>query len=56
MLFFDVVHYWNWGLYYKTLRTGNVRQMDRFSNKAVPHIVVHNHTTFDKQTSLLQKL
>jgi hypothetical protein len=55
-MLFHAVQYWKWGMYYKTLLTCNVRQMDRFSNKAVPHIVVHNHTTFDKHTSLLQKL
>ncbi len=32
------------GLYYKTLRTRNVRKIDILRNKLVPYIVNHKHT------------
>jgi hypothetical protein len=44
------------GLYYKTLRVCNVRQMDTFCNKLVLYIVNHKHINFDKHSNLLQKL
>jgi hypothetical protein len=44
------------GLYNKTLRIRNVRQIDRFCKKLVPFIVKHKHINFDKHTSLLQNL
>jgi hypothetical protein len=37
------------GLYYKTLRTHNIRQIDRFLNKLVPYIV-HQKTHQFRQT------
>ncbi len=42
------------GLYYKTLRICNVRQMDKFFNKLGPYIVGHLQTNFNGHTILLQ--
>jgi hypothetical protein len=42
------------GLYYKTLRIGNVPQMDRLCSKLVCLILSVNFTGLAKHTSLLQ--
>ncbi len=39
---------WHWDLYYKTLRTRNVHQMNRFGSKLVYLILLVKHTSFDK--------
>ncbi len=44
------------GLCYTKLRICNLRLMDIFLNKLAPYIVDHNHTNFDKRTSLLRNL
>jgi hypothetical protein len=42
------------GLYNKTIRTRNVKQMYIFINKQVRYIANHKHTNFDKHPRLLQ--
>jgi len=45
--------YFAMGNYYKTLQLRNVRWMDRFCNKLVPHIIEHKHTNYcDKHISI----
>jgi len=44
------------GLYYETLETRNLIQLESFLNKLVPYIVDHKYTYFDKMTILLRNL
>ncbi len=50
----------SWGLYYKKLRTRNLRKMDSFRSNIVSFLLLvtftglDKHTSLDKRTSLLR--